>query len=90
MWDKLYSMKAAFIPQVNDELDTQNFEKFEEVATEKIEFFFTIAILYIREFFIMQSNDRTQTSAKSGPWRRVSMLSFIIKFFQSGEWSVVI
>ena len=24
-------MKAAFIPQVNDELDTQNFEKFEEV-----------------------------------------------------------
>lgn len=25
-------MKAAFIPQVNDELDTQNFEKFEEVT----------------------------------------------------------
>jgi hypothetical protein len=24
-------MKAAFIPKVNDELDTQNFEKFEEV-----------------------------------------------------------
>lgn len=24
-------MKAAFIPEVNDELDTQNFEKFEEV-----------------------------------------------------------
>ena len=24
-------MKAAFIPQVNDEMDTQNFEKFEEV-----------------------------------------------------------
>ncbi|KAL8148526.1 hypothetical protein AgCh_005774 [Apium graveolens] len=23
-------MKAAFIPEVNDELDTQNFEKFEE------------------------------------------------------------
>lgn len=30
-WDKLYQMKAAFIPEVNDELDTQNFEKFEEV-----------------------------------------------------------
>ena len=30
-WDKLYHMKAAFIPEVNDELDTQNFEKFEEV-----------------------------------------------------------
>jgi len=31
-WDKLYQMKAAFIPEVNDELDTQNFEKFEEVS----------------------------------------------------------
>ncbi|MED6206829.1 hypothetical protein PIB30_030390 [Stylosanthes scabra] len=29
-WDKLYQMEAAFIPEVNDELDTQNFEKFEE------------------------------------------------------------
>ncbi|CAI9118157.1 OLC1v1019687C2 [Oldenlandia corymbosa var. corymbosa] len=29
-WEKLYQMKAAFIPEVNDELDTQNFEKFEE------------------------------------------------------------
>lgn len=31
-WDKLYQMKAAFIPEVKDELDTQNFEKFEETA----------------------------------------------------------
>ncbi|CAM8985825.1 unnamed protein product [Rhodiola kirilowii] len=31
-WDRLYHMKAAFIPEVNDELDTQNFEKFEESA----------------------------------------------------------
>ncbi|XP_004497862.1 uncharacterized protein [Cicer arietinum] len=30
-WDKLYQMEAAFMPEVNDELDTQNFEKFEEV-----------------------------------------------------------
>ncbi|KAK9132872.1 hypothetical protein Scep_012400 [Stephania cephalantha] len=30
LWDKLYQMEAAFIPEVNDELDTQNFEKFEE------------------------------------------------------------
>jgi hypothetical protein len=30
-WEKLYQMKAAFIPEVNGELDTQNFEKFEEV-----------------------------------------------------------
>ncbi|KAF2553140.1 hypothetical protein F2Q68_00034845, partial [Brassica cretica] len=29
-WGKLYQMKAAFIPKVNDELDTQNFEKFDE------------------------------------------------------------
>jgi serine/threonine kinase 38 len=33
-WDKLYQMKAAFIPEVNDELDTQNFEKFEEADNE--------------------------------------------------------
>ncbi|KAF3796342.1 Serine/threonine-protein kinase 38-like [Nymphaea thermarum] len=30
-WDRLYQMEAAFIPEVNDELDTQNFEEFEEV-----------------------------------------------------------
>uniref|UniRef100_A0A2N9EQ46 non-specific serine/threonine protein kinase n=1 Tax=Fagus sylvatica TaxID=28930 RepID=A0A2N9EQ46_FAGSY len=29
-WEKIYQMEAAFIPEVNDELDTQNFEKFEE------------------------------------------------------------
>ncbi|KAJ8749103.1 hypothetical protein K2173_013710 [Erythroxylum novogranatense] len=29
-WDHLYQMEAAFIPEVNDELDTQNFEKFDE------------------------------------------------------------
>uniref|UniRef100_A0A803LMP7 non-specific serine/threonine protein kinase n=1 Tax=Chenopodium quinoa TaxID=63459 RepID=A0A803LMP7_CHEQI len=29
-WDKLYQIEAAFLPEVNDELDTQNFEKFEE------------------------------------------------------------
>ncbi|KAB8495650.1 hypothetical protein FH972_025392 [Carpinus fangiana] len=33
-WDKLYQMKAAFIPEVNDELDTQNFEKFEEADNQ--------------------------------------------------------
>lgn len=30
-WESLYQMEAAFVPEVNDELDTQNFEKFEEV-----------------------------------------------------------
>eukprot|EP00268_Persea_americana_P031423 TRINITY_DN3058_c0_g1_i1.p1 TRINITY_DN3058_c0_g1~~TRINITY_DN3058_c0_g1_i1.p1 ORF type:complete len:550 (+),score=116.17 TRINITY_DN3058_c0_g1_i1:702-2351(+) len=33
-WDRLYQMEAAFIPEVNDELDTQNFEKFEESEGE--------------------------------------------------------
>ncbi|KAK7277560.1 hypothetical protein RJT34_22575 [Clitoria ternatea] len=46
-WDKLYQMEAAFIPEVNDELDTQNFEKFDE------------------------SDSQTQTSARSGPWRKM-------------------
>ncbi|KAJ6912062.1 serine/threonine-protein kinase tricorner isoform X4 [Populus alba x Populus x berolinensis] len=46
-WDKLYQIKAAFIPEVNDELDTQNFEKFDE------------------------ADDQIQTSAKSGPWRKM-------------------
>jgi serine/threonine kinase 38 len=32
-WDKLYQMEAAFIPEVKDDLDTQNFENFEEVLT---------------------------------------------------------
>lgn len=31
-WDRLYQMEAAFIPEVTDELDTQNFEKFEEMG----------------------------------------------------------
>ncbi|KAF5207993.1 Serine/threonine-protein kinase 38-like [Thalictrum thalictroides] len=46
-WDRLYQMEAAFIPEVNDELDTQNFEKFEE------------------------TDNQIQTSAKSGPWRKM-------------------
>ncbi|XP_062208626.1 uncharacterized protein LOC133910091 [Phragmites australis] len=35
-WDKLYEMEAAFKPQVNDELDTQNFMKFEELENPPI------------------------------------------------------
>ncbi|XP_042453368.1 serine/threonine-protein kinase 38-like isoform X2 [Zingiber officinale] len=31
-WERLYQMEAAFKPEVNDELDTQNFEKFEETS----------------------------------------------------------
>ncbi|KAK2989470.1 hypothetical protein RJ640_019569, partial [Escallonia rubra] len=33
-WDRLYQMEAAFLPEVNDELDTQNFEKFEETENQ--------------------------------------------------------
>lgn len=33
-WDKLYDMEAAFKPEVTSELDTQNFEKFEEVRSQ--------------------------------------------------------
>lgn len=29
-WEGIFQMEAAFIPEVNDELDTQNFEKFDE------------------------------------------------------------
>ncbi|BBG95071.1 cAMP-dependent, cGMP-dependent and protein kinase C kinase family protein [Prunus dulcis] len=31
VWDKLYEMEAAFKPEVNGELDTQNFMKFDEL-----------------------------------------------------------
>ncbi|MFS7974477.1 putative non-specific serine/threonine protein kinase [Helianthus anomalus] len=31
--EELYQMEAAFIPKVIGELDTQNFEKFEEVTS---------------------------------------------------------
>lgn len=56
-WEKLYQMEAAFIPEVNDELDTQNFEKFEEVSFNShaaaqflhssIEFYLTVQTLII-------------------------------------------
>ncbi|MFS7910594.1 putative non-specific serine/threonine protein kinase [Helianthus anomalus] len=32
-WEELYQMEAVFIPKVNGELDTQNFEKFEEATS---------------------------------------------------------
>ncbi|EOY30371.1 PREDICTED: serine/threonine-protein kinase 38 isoform X1 [Theobroma cacao] len=34
-WDKLYEMEAAFKPQVEGDLDTQNFMKFDEVEGPK-------------------------------------------------------
>lgn len=34
-WDDLYELEAAYKPEVKDELDTRNFEKFEEVEPHK-------------------------------------------------------
>ena len=39
-WEKIYQMEAAYIPEVNDDLDTQNFEKFDEVFILSFCFFF--------------------------------------------------
>ncbi|KAB1223771.1 Serine/threonine-protein kinase CBK1 [Morella rubra] len=55
-WENIYQMEAAFIPEVNNELDTQNFEKFEE------------------------SDDQSQTSSKTGPWRKVLITLFCFPF----------
>lgn len=35
LWDKLPELEAIYKPEVRDELDTQNFEKFEEVETHQ-------------------------------------------------------
>ncbi|CAK9136665.1 unnamed protein product [Ilex paraguariensis] len=37
IWDKLYEMEAAFRPEVNGELDTQNFMKFDELDAQTME-----------------------------------------------------
>lgn len=50
-WNKLYQMEAAFIPEVNDELDTQNFEKFDEVF-ESLIFLFCVACCRPLSLFI--------------------------------------
>ncbi|TYJ09483.1 hypothetical protein E1A91_A11G144700v1 [Gossypium mustelinum] len=56
-WDRIYEMEAAFIPEVNNELDTQNFEKFDECS--------------VCLFFIVQSDDQCPRPSKSGPWRKM-------------------
>ncbi|XP_018440481.1 uncharacterized protein LOC108812654 [Raphanus sativus] len=33
-WDTIFDMDAAFVPEVNDDLDTQNFEKFDESESQ--------------------------------------------------------
>ena len=39
-WDTIFDMDAAFVPEVNDDLDTQNFEKFDEVSTSLLLLFY--------------------------------------------------
>jgi serine/threonine kinase 38 len=47
-WDRIYEMEAAYVPQVNDDLDTQNFEKFDEVYDLLC---FTLSFIIIVVFF---------------------------------------
>lgn len=44
-WDKLYDMEAAFKPEVNGELDTQNFMKFDEVNSHLFSVFVFMRLL---------------------------------------------
>lgn len=79
-WDRIYHIEAAFIPEVNDELDTQNFEKFEEVLVYLIIFKFQVVSTVMCSsaiFHILQSENHTHTSSKSGPWRKVLFLMII-------------
>lgn len=46
IWDKLYEMEAAFKPEVNGELDTQNFMKFDEVSPIIISYFIVLVFLF--------------------------------------------
>lgn len=74
-------MDAAFIPEVNDDLDTQNFEKFEEVQMlfnfcGLCEANFVKHIMLLLSLFILifglQADNQAQSSSKTGPWRKVS------------------
>lgn len=74
-------MDAAFIPEVNDDLDTQNFEKFEEVQMflhfcGLLEENFVQDNMLVLSLFMLifglQADNQAQSSAKTGPWRKVS------------------
>ena len=78
----MYQIKAAFIPEVNDELDTQNFEKFDEVG-KSLPYFKSILkfnevgnfchfVLSSHDsFMILQDDKHIQSTKKAGPWRKV-------------------
>lgn len=57
-WDKLYDMEAAYKPEVNGELDTQNFMKYDEVDSHIFPAVsFKIALVpYIRELTVCITN----------------------------------
>ncbi|KAB5534988.1 hypothetical protein DKX38_018074 [Salix brachista] len=61
-WDRLYQVEAAFKPEVKDELDTQNFEKFEEVRN---------GCKSVTWFIWLEMGTSLQSSSKSGPWRKM-------------------
>nr|CAB3461008.1 unnamed protein product [Digitaria exilis] len=74
-WDKLYQMKAAFIPEVNGELDTQNFEKFEEVIYYFSRWFASEVPPewqnVLSDLSFGETGAQIQSSSKSGPWRKM-------------------
>lgn len=53
VWDKLYEMDAAFKPEVNGELDTQNFMKFDEVFMQTSYFSFLFFSFIISSIMII-------------------------------------
>ena len=77
-------MEAAFIPEVKDELDTQNFEKFEEVLLS-VQIRLLVSSLKSlkgvanQTYFVLQAEHHTSTSSKSSPWRKVL---FMLKVFE--------
>lgn len=52
-WDKLYDMEAAFKPEVNGELDTRNFMKFDEVQTDPFTFIMFYAFCSASGYFVL-------------------------------------
>lgn len=77
-------MEAAFIPEVKDELDTQNFEKFEEVSLVVKILLFVLPYKFNMHSFpvnVLQSGEQIQNSSKSGPWRKVTMTFFFFQKF---------
>ncbi|KAF5936370.1 hypothetical protein HYC85_027499 [Camellia sinensis] len=66
-WDKLYEMEAAFKPEVNGELDTQNFMKFDEVMTKLVPLFIPYGVSVV--IAILESSSPARTG--SGPSRKM-------------------